>query len=122
MCFFDAEPCEFYEESHHTARKPKECSVCRWMIPAGAPYVKYAWKYEGDFNAAQLCLGCHLLIEDFGSAHRGSPTPDWFIRALTECYDEADKTDPDAKRWRDAMAEILWRGRRGLSDAIGGAA
>lgn len=112
MCYFDADPCDLFRETDHTARTAKPCFICKWRIPPGAPYRKQAWVFEGDFGAANLCLGCSLIVDNFGRHHGTAPTADWFVQALSDCYQGADKSDPDAKRWRDAMAEILRRGRK----------
>lgn len=111
MCSIDLEPCSLWVQSAHTARKPKPCAICEWEIPAGAPYQKYAWKFDGSFNTAVICLGCELLLREFGLDHGQTPTPDYFEEALQECWDGAEKTDPEVKTWRNASAEILKRRR-----------
>ena len=118
MCSLDLEPCELFDHSLHYARKPKPCFICSWVIPVGAPYEKYVWKFEGSFGAALLCLGCELLLRKFGDNHGTTPTPDYFEQALQECWDGADRLDPEAKPWRDATAEILKRRRIAGREAV----
>lgn len=111
MCSIDLEPCALWSHSTGTARKAGPCFICGWVIPAGAPFGKYVWKFEGEFGNARLCLGCELIADDFATTHGTMPTPDIFEETLRECFEGADRGDPEAKPWRDAMAEILKRQR-----------
>lgn len=114
MCSFDADPCDFFRQTFHTARTPKKCEVCCWEIPEGAPYQKTASSFDGGFASTIACFGCAWLMERFHEAHRGGPTPDWFLDALRDCVEvpRGFFKDSDVREWRDAIAAILWRGLR----------
>lgn len=112
MCDFEVdEPISGSTELHRRARKEHQCGSCRGRIRPGETYLRYSWFGDGTAAAVSVCEPCELGWQFFRSEHGSYPTPDWFKEALFSCFDGADKTDPEAKVWRDVYAGMLKRSR-----------
>lgn len=53
---------EFYNEQHHTARKPHVCECCGEKILPGQKYVQHTRKFEGDFFTRAWCADCEVVM------------------------------------------------------------
>lgn len=111
MCSFDCDPCEVFVTRLRKARLPHVCDVCSARIPAGDAYHYSSWIFDGTAASGKACWFCAIVLHEFTRSHGSAPTVDWFRDALHDCFDGADKHDPDAAAWRSAMAGILWRER-----------
>lgn len=112
MCFFEVDDvCPVYNITHPRARTAKPCRACKTTIAKGEQYERHSYVAEGSARSDCLCEPCALAHQVFRRHphHRGSPTPDWFVDALLECFEGAPKTDPDAKMWRSLYAGIRRR-------------
>ena len=53
----DAMP-TLWTETNPTARKDHRCDDCGGIIPAGQKYKHIKFKWEGEFETSNVCLGC----------------------------------------------------------------
>lgn len=67
----------FATSTHHTARKPHRCAVCRGWIDPGTRHLKLVGKWDGEFYAERAHDDCYLLwtalFNDFGDPSYGMP-------------------------------------------------
>ena len=118
MCDISCEPCEAYARAWRTARKPHVCDACGGRIAKGERYERHSGIFEGDPFSFACCAACELVLKAFGDVHDARPTPNWLFRALLDCVEGAHKTDPEVRRWRDAMASMRWRERARLRESV----
>jgi hypothetical protein len=114
MCSFSVDdPCEVYSITHPRCVEPKPCAVCGATIAKGERYERHSYSSDGSFESECMCEPCalaHLVFRE-NEHHRGYPNPGWFEECLRECYEFANKSEPDVRQWRDLEAGILKRRR-----------
>lgn len=64
MCMADdADPCSYWDESVHKARKTHKCSECDRAIAPGEPYRSCRWISEGQWSTSKMCSHCEVAAE-----------------------------------------------------------
>ena len=53
----------FQSKRQIKARSAHKCECCRRAINPGEKYIGIAGKWDGDFYAVQICIGCDSLID-----------------------------------------------------------
>jgi len=114
MCSFDlGEVYPVYSITHPRCRKPAPCRVCKKLIAKGEEYERHSYVSDGTAASERMCVGCALAHRAFreDEHHHGAPSPDWFRESLRECFEGADKSEPDVRLWRQLYAGIVRRTR-----------
>lgn len=63
MCMIDdLDPCEFYHEAKHKARKQHRCGECGRTIEPGETYMSASGKSDGDVWTAKVCRHCRVAV------------------------------------------------------------
>lgn len=119
MCYFEAEPCELSRSTWQVSRKRRRCDGCGGFIEPGAQYERCFFVFDGEADTDSACFACAVVSAEFAAEHGSHPNYNWLADALWECVDGAEKADPDAKPWRDALAGMK---RRGRAARVGGGA
>ena len=105
MCELDLEPCEVWNQTERTARKPHRCDCCRRPIGQGQRYVNTFWKFEGEVGTAKACADCQVDIKAFAAAHGGSQfMPDYFVDVLKECIWDGDPESESV--WKPMLERV----------------
>ena len=106
MCEIDGEFAQAYSTERVVSRKPHRCDGCRACIVKGEEYERHWSLSDGAHYHAKLCLGCAVIREEFGEAHRFHPWPEALEESLRECVEEDNRPE-----WRNALAWMLKRRR-----------
>jgi len=61
----DADPVEFWHETHVTARKPHRCNECDETIPVGERYRRVNYKFAGRLESEAMCGPCEEAAKEF---------------------------------------------------------
>ncbi|MDP2275268.1 MAG: hypothetical protein Q8K32_31270 [Archangium sp.] len=129
MCYFELDdPAVEYNVERNEAAAAWTCDVCGAEIPPGAwcrtdaMLLEYSDPEEGETDADEwetfeVCFACDAVMDSFADSHGSTPAPNWFAEALWQCFEGADKADPEVKEWRDGYAGIRRRQRAAKREA-----
>lgn len=109
MCMVDdAEPWEFYAESHvRAARKEHRCNECRRTVWVGEGYRRAIGKFDGHFQVYVTCPHCEAAGEWLIKACRGYMF-DFVLEDLREHWEESELFRSPMLRWLIDHMEKGW--------------